>query len=335
MSSAYKNSGVDIQAGYDAVNRIKKHMRKTFTPGVLGDVGSFGGLYSLAGINMKKPVLVSGTDGVGTKLQLAHWMGVHTTIGIDAVAMCANDIVSMGAQPLFFLDYIACGKLVPEVMEDIITGICEGCKQAGCALIGGEMAEHPGMMEESEYDIAGFCVGIVEKNEIITGKTIAEGDTVIGLLSSGLHSNGFSLVRKIIKENNLSLNTDFVSSTLGDTLLTPTKMYVKPILELAKAIPPKGIANITGGGFMENIPRILPDGLAAVIDTSSWEVPPIFEFLRHKGGVGYNEMFNIFNMGIGMVLVTSKENAEETVNMLGGDAIRIGQIEKGSGVILG
>ena len=334
MSTAYRSAGVDIHAGYDAINRIKKHVRKTFTPGVIGDVGGFGGLYSLAGIKMKEPVLVSGTDGVGTKLQLAFWTGKHTTIGIDAVAMSANDIVAMGAMPLFFLDYIVCGKLEPQIMEDIIIGMSEGCMQAGCALIGGEMAEHPGLMPANEYDIAGFCVGIAEKSELITGEGTAEGDILIGIKSSGVHSNGFSLIRKIIKDNNLDLDSKFDSKTLGETLLTPTKIYVRQVLELKNTAPPKGIAHITGGGFIENIPRILSSGLSPVIDTKAWDVPPVFEFLMQKGEVPAKEMYNLFNMGIGMVLVTSRENAEKTIDVLGDDAAKIGHIEKGTGVIL-
>ena len=333
MSDSYKNAGVDIQAGYEAVSRIKKLVKKTHTPNVLGDVGGFGGFFSLAGLNMDAPVLVSGTDGVGTKLEIAFKMNKHTTIGIDAVAMCVNDVITSGARPLFFLDYIACGKLNPQVIEDIVEGIAKGCKEADCALLGGETAEHPGLMPVDEYDVAGFCVAIVNKSDMILGKDIKEGDVVIGLKSSGVHSNGFSLIRRIIKENDLKLdkNYDELGDKLGDVLLTPTKIYVKPVLELCEKLPPKGMAHITGGGFHENIPRILPDGLAAIIYRSAWEVPPIFNFLAKQGKLDCEEMHNIYNMGLGMVLVSAKENVEKTLSILD-NAVIIGSIEKGMGV---
>ena len=334
MSDSYKNAGVDVHAGYEAVSRIKKLVKKTHTPNVLGDLGGFGGFFSLAGLNMEEPVLVSGTDGVGTKLEIAFKMNRHITIGIDAVAMCVNDVITSGAKPLFFLDYIACGKLNPDVIENIVEGVAEGCRMAGCALLGGETAEHPGLMPVDEYDVAGFCVGVVNKNKMILGKNIKEGDVVIGLKSSGVHSNGFALTRKIIKEKNLKLddNYDELGGRLGDVLLIPTKIYAKQILELCEKLPPKGMAHITGGGFQENIPRILPDGLSAVINRSAWEVPPIFNFIAKQGNINPMEMYNIYNMGMGMILVTAKENAEQTLSIVD-DAIVIGSIGKGNGVI--
>ena len=333
MSDTYKNAGVDIHAGYEAVSRIKKLVKKTHSPNVLGDVGGFGGFFSLAGIDMKEPVLVSGTDGVGTKLDIAFKMNRHTTIGIDAVAMCVNDVITCGARPLLFLDYIACGKLNPEVIEDIVEGLASGCQMSYCALLGGETAEHPGLLSVEEYDVAGFCVAIVNKSDMILGENIKEGDAIIGLMSSGVHSNGFSLIRKIIKDNGLQLdkNYDEIGGRLGDVLLTPTKIYVKQVLELCEKLPPKGMAHITGGGFHENTPRILPDGLAAVIDRSAWEVPPIFGFIQEQGKIDINEMFNIYNMGIGFILVTEKENTEKTLELMEGSVV-IGHVEKGLGV---
>ena len=333
MSESYKNAGVDVHAGYEAVSRIKNHVKKTHTPNVLGEVGGFGGFFSLAGINMEEPVLVSGTDGVGTKLEIAFKMSKHTTIGIDAVAMCVNDVITSGARPLFFLDYIACGKLNPQVIEEIVEGIAKGCQMAGCALLGGETAEHPGLMPVDEYDVAGFCVAIVNKSDMILGKDIKEGDVVIGLKSSGVHSNGFALTRKIIKEKNLKLDKNYeeLGGRLGDVLLIPTKIYTKQVLELCEKLPPKGMAHITGGGFGENIPRILPDGLAAVINRLAWDVPSVFNFLAKHGNLDPVEMYNIYNMGIGMVLVSAKENVEQTLSIID-DAVVIGTIEKGMGV---
>jgi phosphoribosylformylglycinamidine cyclo-ligase len=338
MSENYKSAGVDIHAGYEAVSRIKKHVNRTKIPGVMGGLGGFGGLFDLSAAGKHdEPVLVSGTDGVGTKLMLAFETGIHNTIGIDAVAMCANDIVTVGAKPLFFLDYIACGKVIPDTMEEIIAGIAEGCVQSGCALIGGEMAEHPGMMPESEYDIAGFCVGIAEKQKMLTGDTIKAGDALIGLASSGVHSNGFSLIRKIISSNNLDLKSTFdvLDKPLGEALLTPTKIYVKAILALHGQGSPKGIAHITGGGFIENIPRILPSGLCAVINTKAWEIPPIFKLLQKFGNLEESEMHNIYNMGIGMVVAAPPEEAENTLNILraqGETAYLIGEVSNGTGV---
>ena len=342
MSENYKKAGVDIHAGYEAVSRIKKHVERTKIPGVLGGLGGFGGLFELAGYKYDEPVLVSGTDGVGTKLMLAFQMNKHDTIGIDAVAMCANDIITVGAKPLFFLDYIACGKVIPEIMEDIVAGISEGCVQSGCALIGGEKAEHPGMMPENEYDIAGFCVGIVEKKKMITGENIKEGDVLIGLASSGVHSNGFSLIRKIIAEKELNLNETYgLEKPLGEVLLTPTKLYVKSILNLCENANPKGIAHITGGGFIENIPRILPQGLGAEIDiffdSKAWEAPPIFHFIQHHGNITEEEMYNLYNMGIGMVIAIAEEDAKKAVDLLrknGEGAAVIGKVIKGEGLTL-
>ena len=333
MSDSYKNAGVDIHAGYEAISRIKKLAKKTHTPNVLGEVGGFGGFFSLAGINMDEPVLVSGTDGVGTKLEIAFKMNKHTTIGIDAVAMCVNDVITSGARPLFFLDYIACGKLDPFVIAKIVEGIADGCHIAGCALLGGETAEHPGLMPVDEYDVAGFCVAIVNKNEMILGKNIKAGDVIIGLKSSGVHSNGFSLIRKIIKDNNLELDKDYdeIGGVLGDVLLTPTKIYAKQVLTLCEKLPPKGMAHITGGGFAENIPRILPEGLSVVINRSWWEVPPIFGFLEKQGNIDPLEMYNLYNMGIGFILVTTKENAEKTLRLMENSVV-IGYVEKGFGV---
>ena len=333
MSDSYKNAGVDIHAGYEAVSRIKQLVKKTHSPNVLGDVGGFGGFFSLAGLNIEEPVLVGGADGVGTKLEIAFNMNKHTTIGIDAVAMCINDVITSGATPLFFLDYIACGKLNPQVIEEIVSGIAEGCQIAGCALLGGETAEHPGLMPVDEYDVAGFCVGIVSKNEMILGKNIEDGDSIIGLKSSGVHSNGFSLIRKIIKNNDLKLDEHYseLGGILGDVLLTPTNIYAKQIQKLCEILPPKGMAHITGGGFQENIPRILPDGLGAVIYRSAWEVPMIFEFIQKHGSIDPIEMYNLYNMGMGFVLVTSEENAQRTLS-IAEDAAVIGHIEKGTGV---
>jgi len=337
MSDQYKSAGVDLHAGYEAVSRMKRHIAKTKIPGVIGELGGFGGLFDLSGQNLKEPVLVSGTDGVGTKLMLAFQLDKHDTIGIDAVAMCANDIITVGAKPLFFLDYIACGKLSPQQIEDIVAGVSEGCVQAACALIGGETAEMPGMYQENEYDIAGFCVGAVEKADMITGSAIVSGDVLIGLPSSGVHSNGFSLVRKLITDCDLSLHETYagLDKSLGETLLTPTRIYVKPILHLLQECPPKGMAHITGGGFFENIPRVLPSGLGVSIRRGTWDIPPIFSFLQEKGKLDAEEMYHVFNMGIGMMLVVSKGDADRALACLeaqGEDARIIGEIVSGEGV---
>jgi len=315
MSDAYKQAGVNIEAGYEAVSRMKAHVAKTARKGLMSGIGGFGGMFDLSSLNVKEPVLVSGTDGVGTKLKLAFELNRHDTIGIDAVAMCVNDIVTQGAEPLFFLDYIATGKLDPQQVEDIVKGISEGCVQSGCALIGGETAEMPGMYHDGEYDIAGFSVGVVEKREIISGTNITDGDVLVGIASSGVHSNGFSLVREIVAGLNLN-EVYFGSRALSDALLTPTKIYVKPILAAMKQVKIKGMAHITGGGFIENIPRMLPAGFAAVVQPGTWDIPDIFPFLQEKSGVDKNEMYNVFNMGIGMVLAVSAGEAGTLCDVL-------------------
>ncbi|MGM7683267.1 phosphoribosylformylglycinamidine cyclo-ligase [Bacillus sp. SM2101] len=341
MANAYKQAGVDIEAGYEAVSRMKKHILKTGRPEVLGAIGGFGGMFDLSKMNVKEPVLISGTDGVGTKLMLAFMMDKHDTIGIDAVAMCVNDIVVQGAEPMFFLDYIACGKSSPEKIEAIVKGIADGCEQAGCALIGGETAEMPGMYDEEEYDLAGFTVGVAEKNKLVTGEAIKEGDVLIGLSSNGIHSNGYSLVRKILlEEAQLDLTNTYgdCTSALGEELLRPTKIYVKPILSLLKQSQVNGMAHITGGGFDENIPRMLPKGLGAEVDFGSWPIPPIFDLIQAKGKLDKREMFSIFNMGIGMVLTMSEENMHEAIQLLeaaGEKAFLIGRVKAGEGVTYG
>ncbi|MFE4524637.1 phosphoribosylformylglycinamidine cyclo-ligase [Cytobacillus firmus] len=338
MANAYKQAGVDIEAGYEAVSRMKKHVQKTIRPGVLGGLGGFGGMFDLSELNLKEPVLVSGTDGVGTKLMLAFMMDKHDTIGIDAVAMCVNDIVVQGAEPLYFLDYIACGKAAPERIEAIVKGIADGCEQAGCALVGGETAEMPGMYSEEEYDLAGFAVGACEKSSLINGADIKAGDVLIGLASSGIHSNGYSLVRKLFFEKaNMSL-TDHVEElgcTLGEELLRPTKIYVKSLLSAMKQFKLKGMAHITGGGFIENIPRMLPEGLGAQLSESNWEVPPVFTVMEKIGGLERKEMYNIFNMGTGMVIAADKENADELItyfNEIGEKAYLMGTVTEQEGI---
>jgi len=315
MSEAYKKAGVDIEAGYEVVSRMKSHVARTARAGLMSSIGGFGGLFDLSALHVKQPVLVSGTDGVGTKLKLAFELNCHDTIGIDAVAMCVNDIVTQGAEPLFFLDYIATGKLDPAQIEDIIKGISEGCVQSGCALIGGETAEMPGMYQDGEYDIAGFSVGVVEKQEIITGAAITGGNVLVGIASSGVHSNGFSLVRKVVAGLDLG-KTHFGDKSLGEALLTPTKIYVKPILHAVKQVKIKGMAHITGGGFIENIPRMLPEGLAAVVKQGTWDIPEIFPFFQKQGGLNEMEMYNVFNMGIGMVLAVAPADAQKLVEVL-------------------
>ena len=316
MSEAYKQAGVDIEAGYEAVSRMKSHVARTARAGLMSGIGGFGGLFDLSALNVKEPVLVSGTDGVGTKLKLAFELNRHDTIGIDAVAMCVNDIITQGAEPLFFLDYIATASIDPAQIEDIIKGVSEGCVQSGCALIGGETAEMPGLYQSGEYDIAGFAVGAVEKQHIITGADITEGDVLVGIASSGVHSNGFSLIRKIVADS--SLEEVYLGDTpLGDVLLTPTKIYVKPILHAMKRVTIKGMAHITGGGFIENIPRMLPEGFAVVVKQGAWDMPDIFPFLQQQGGLDLNEMYNIFNMGIGMVLAVSAADARKLIDVLG------------------
>ena len=331
-SDAYAAAGVDITAGYKSVELIKKHIRKTTVPGVCEDVGGFGGLFEPDLGGMEKPVLVSGTDGVGTKLKIAFLMDKHDTVGIDCVAMCVNDIICCGAKPLFFLDYIACGKNVPERIEQIVKGVCEGCVQAGCALIGGETAEHPGLMPEDEYDLAGYSTGIVDKAKIIDNRTMQAGDAVIALPSSGVHSNGFSLVRRVFDIENADLKApvaELGGRSLGETLLEPTRIYVKPVMALMKEVRVKGISHITGGGFYENIPRSIPDGLGARIEKEKIRVLPIFKLIAEKGGISERDMFNTYNMGVGMSVVVPAAEAEKAIQILkeqGVDAYPIGEI---------
>lgn len=333
MPQAYENAGVSVEAGYEVVKRIKSHVARTDRLGVVSGIGGFGGLFDLASLNYKEPVLISGTDGVGTKLVIAKLMGKHDTIGVDCVAMCVNDVVAQGAQPLFFLDYIACGKNDPAVLEQVVSGVADGCVQAGAALIGGETAEMPGMYDEDEYDLAGFTVGCVERSAIVDGSAIAEGDVLIGLPSTGVHSNGFSLVRKALFEQaGYTVETrlpELGDRTLGDVLLTPTKIYVKALMPLFEAGLVHGVAHITGGGFIENVPRMLPEGLAARIELGSWPVPPIFDVIERAGSVDHMEMFNIFNMGIGMVVAVPADREDEVMNLLanaGEQGYRIGSV---------
>ena len=320
MGLTYKDSGVNIESGNNFVKRISPFVKSTFSDRVLTDIGGFGALYSGAFPEMKNPVLVSGTDGVGTKLQIAKMMNKHDTIGIDAVAMCVNDIVVSGASPLFFLDYISCGKINEDVLTDVIKGVADGCNQAGCSLIGGETAEHPGVMEADDYDIAGFAVGVVDKDKIINGYNIKAGDSVIGLASSGVHSNGFSMVRKVFFDfKKYSVNHKFndLELSLGETLLVPTRIYVKSILNALKnKIDIKGLVHITGGGFYENIPRILPEGISVKIDVNSYTVPPIFKILQSEGDISDVEMYTTFNMGIGMMIFVPAEQTNIAIEFL-------------------
>ena len=331
-SEAYAAAGVDITAGYQSVELMKKHIQRTEIPGVCSDVGGFGGLFAPDLSGMENPVLVSGTDGVGTKLKLAFLMDKHDTVGIDCVAMCVNDIICSGAKPLFFLDYIACGKNVPERIEQIVKGVCEGCVQAGCALIGGETAEHPGLMPEDEYDLAGYSTGIVDKAKIIDNKTMRAGDVVIALPSSGVHSNGFSLVRRVFDVEHTDLKApvaELDGRCLGEALLEPTKIYVKPVLALLEEVSVKGISHITGGGFYENIPRSIPDGLGARIEKDRIRVLPIFRLIAEKGGISERDMFNTYNMGVGMSVVVPAAEADKALQILrdhGVDAYLIGEI---------
>lgn len=340
MAEAYKQAGVDIEAGYESVSRIKKHVKKTMRPGVMGGIGGFGGLFDLSALGMKEPVLVSGTDGVGTKLKIAFMMDKHDTVGIDCVAMCVNDVVVQGAEPIYFLDYIACGKQVPEKIEAIVKGVADGCVQAGCALIGGETAEMPGMYAEEEYDIAGFAVGVCEKSALITGENIKPGDVLIGLASNGIHSNGYSLVRKIFFEQAKMKPEDYVEelgTTLGEELLKPTRIYVKSVLKALEKFDIKGLAHITGGGFIENIPRMLPKGTGAELYEKNWNIPPVFTLMEKLGNLDRQEMYNIFNMGTGMVVVVDENIASEIVaffNDIGEKAYVIGTVVEGKGVTI-
>lgn len=341
MSNAYREAGVDIEAGYEAVERMKQHVERTKRQGVLGGLGGFGGNFDLSSLGLKEPVLVSGTDGVGTKLMLAFMADRHDTIGQDVVAMCVNDIVVQGAEPLFFLDYLACGKAVPEKIEAIVKGVADGCTQAGCALVGGETAEMPGMYGENEYDLAGFSVGAVEKSELLTGDSIEAGDVLIGLSSSGLHSNGFSLVRKVLLQDaglDLHEPIEQLGKTLGEELLTPTRIYVKPLLACMRKGLISGAAHVTGGGFYENIPRMLPKGFGAEIDNGSWPVPAIFPFIQEKGGISERDLFSTFNMGIGMVLAVPEANHQEAIALLeenGEKAFIIGRVTSLPGMVIG
>lgn len=337
MSEQYEKAGVSLEAGYESVRRIKKHVASTTRSGVMGGIGSFGGMFDLTQLGYKEPVLVSGTDGCGTKLKLAFMMDKHDTVGIDAVAMCVNDVLAQGAEPLFFLDYLAVGKNFPEKIEQIVAGVAEGCRQAGCALIGGETAEHPGLMPEHDYDIGGFTVGIVEKSKMIDGTKTKAGDVVIGLASSGVHSNGFSLVRKIIfTDNNLDLNEHYgLTRTLGETLLEPTRIYCKQVLNVMKEVDVHGVAHITGGGFYENMPRCLQTGLGIEIEKGSWDIPEIFPFLQRMGNVPEHDMYNVFNMGIGMILVVDEADKAKTMEILkanGENPKVIGRVVEGEGV---
>ena len=340
MAISYKDSGVDVTRGYKAVDLMKKHVKSTYNDNVIGDLGSFGGFFSIANEKMEEPVLVAGTDGVGTKLKYAFLLEKHDTIGIDAVAMCVNDIVCQGAKPLFFLDYYACGRLYPESEAEVVKGIAEGCRQAGCALIGGETAEMPGFYPDGEYDLAGFAVGIVDKKKVINGKTIKEGDVLIGLKSTGVHSNGYSLVRKLFGDENreeLEKFDERLGATTAEVLLKPTRIYVKSILSLIEKVEVKGIAHITGGGFIENVPRILPEGLAAEIKKDSYEVPTVFKVMQEKAGITDEQIYNTFNMGIGMMVCASPENVDAAMASLretGEEVCVLGKIVKGNGVIL-
>ena len=331
-SDAYAAAGVDITAGYRSVELLKRHVARTVIPGVYSDVGGFGGMFELDLTGIDHPVLVSGTDGVGTKLRLAFLMDKHDTVGVDCVAMCVNDVICCGAKPLFFLDYIACGKNVPERIADIVKGVADGCVQAGAALIGGETAEMPGFYPEDEYDLAGYCTGVVEKEKIIDHNTMRPGDVMIALPSSGVHSNGFSLVRKVFDVENAVLKAPVAAlggATLGDTLLTPTKIYVKPILALMNAVAVRGVSHITGGGFYENIPRSIPEGLCARIDRSAVKVLPIFDLIAKTGNISQRDMFNTFNMGVGMCVTVPADQKDEALAVLkanGEDAYVIGEI---------
>ena len=331
FSESYKAAGVDVTAGYRSVELMKEHVKRTNIPGCVSGIGGFDGLFQPDLTGMEEPVLVSGTDGCGTKVYLAELMDKHDTIGIDAVAMCVNDVICCGAKPLFFLDYIACGKNYPEKIADIVKGVAEGCVQSGCALIGGETAEHPGLMRDEEYDVAGFNVGIVDKKKIIDGSTMKAGDVLVGIASSGVHSNGFSLVRKVfdVTKENLAVYYDELGMTLGESLLTPTKIYVKSVLGAIEAAEVKAVSHITGGGFYENIPRSIPDGLCAKINKSAVKVLPIFDVVAKWGNVPERDMFNTYNMGVGMSVVVPANQVEEAIEILranGEDAYVIGEI---------
>ena len=340
MAQSYEKAGVNLEAGYEVVRRIKKHVASTSRPGTMGNIGAFGGMFDLASLGVKEPVLVSGTDGVGTKLKLAFEMDKHDTIGIDAVAMCVNDVLAQGAEPLLFLDYVAVGHNEPRKIEAIVAGVAEGCRQAGAALVGGETAEMPGMYAAGEYGIAGFTVGVVEKSKLIDGSKVKAGDVLVGIASSGVHSNGFSLVRKIVADNGFDLHKvypELSHNLLGEVLLTPTKIYVKQVLEVIRNCDVHGISHITGGGFDENIPRILHDGQGLDIEEGTWEILPVFRFLEKYGKVPHREMFNIFNMGIGMVIALDSSEAQRAIDILtaaGEKASVIGRVTDTEGVVI-
>ena len=339
MAQSYEQAGVNLEAGYEVVRRIKKHVASTERVGVMGNIGAFGGMFDLSALNVKEPVLVSGTDGVGTKLKLAFAMDKHDTIGIDAVAMCVNDVLAQGAEPLYFLDYVAVGANEPAKIENIVAGVAEGCRQAGCALIGGETAEMPGMYTEGEYDIAGFTCGVVEKSKLIDGSKVKVGDVLVGIASSGVHSNGFSLVRKVVSDAGLDLHAVLpeldAERPLGEVLLTPTRIYVKQVLDVIRNCDVHGVAHITGGGFDENIPRILKEGQGIEVKEGSWEILPVFRMLEKYGKIAHREMFNIFNMGIGMVLAVDATEADKAIEILkshGERASVIGRVTDNAGV---
>ena len=337
MSESYSKSGVNLEAGYEVVRRIKKHISTTNRLGTMGNIGSFGGMFDLSLLNMKEPVLVSGTDGVGTKLVIAQTLDKHDTIGQDVVAMCVNDCLAQGAEPLFFLDYVAVGKNHPAQIEQIVKGVADGCILAGCALIGGETAEMPGMYAEDEYDIAGFSVGVVEKSKLIDGSKVNVGDCLVGIASSGVHSNGFSLVRRIITESMDNYDTPFENSTIGETLLTPTKIYIKPVLKVINNVDVHAICHITGGGFDENIPRVLHDEQGILINEGTWPILPIFKYLEKTGNIPHREMFNVFNMGIGMIIVVDPKDADKVIKILeenGEKAYKIGEVTNTKGVVI-
>ena len=337
MSSSYSKAGVNLEAGYDVVRRIKKHIASTKRVGVMGNIGSFGGMFDLSLLKMKEPVLISGTDGVGTKLLIAQALDKHDTIGQDVVAMCVNDCLAQGAEPLFFLDYIAVGKNDPVKVEQIVKGVADGCVLSGCALIGGETAEMPGMYSEEEYDIAGFSVGVVEKSKLIDGSKVKEGDILVGTASSGVHSNGFSLVRKIVNDSKDDYNTPFMDSTIGETLLTPTKIYIKPVLKVLEEVDVHAICHVTGGGFDENTPRVINEGQGVLINEGTWPILPIFNYLEKTGNIPHREMFNVFNMGIGMILVVDEKNVNKVIEILklnGENAYSIGKITGNPGVVI-
>ncbi|MGM9618406.1 MAG: phosphoribosylformylglycinamidine cyclo-ligase [Oscillospiraceae bacterium] len=334
FSASYAAAGVDITAGYEGVRLMKKHVERTVIPGVVSGIGGFGGLFAPDLAGMREPVLVSGTDGVGTKLRIAQLLDKHDTVGIDCVAMCVNDIICCGAKPLFFLDYIAIGKNKPEKVADIVAGVAEGCVQSGCALIGGETAEHPGMMAEDDYDLAGFSVGVADKEKLIDPAAMRAGDVILALPSSGLHSNGYSLVRKVfrVEEADLGVYSAELGQTLGEALLTPTKIYVKPVLAALAASEIHGLSHITGGGFYENIPRAIPDGLCAKIDKAAIRIPPIFRLLQSTGDIPERDMFNTYNMGVGMAVIVSRDSADSAMAALkaeGCEAYVLGEVAEG------